>query len=36
MRIVLVSLLLGLLASLRSRVEMQTEIAALHHQLRTS
>ena len=33
MRSVLISLLIGLSASLRSRVELQAEIAALHHQL---
>ena len=34
MRNVLISLLIGLSASLRSRAELQVEIAALHHQLR--
>jgi len=34
MRSALISLLIGLSASLRSRAELQAEIAALHHQLR--
>ena len=33
MRSVVIPLLIGLSASFRSRVEMQAEIAALHHQL---
>ena len=34
MRNVVISLLIGLSASWRSRAELQTEIAALHHQMR--
>ena len=34
MRSIVVPFLIGLLASLRSRAELQVEIAALHHQLR--